>query len=89
MIALALALLDWPYGYYVLLRVLVCGVCIYLTSRERENGRTIWMWVLGSFAVLYNPIVPIHLSRELWSIINLATIWLLAAHMWSVRRHPT
>jgi hypothetical protein len=84
--ALAAALMDLPYGYYVLLRLLVCGICIYLAVRELEIGRTGWVWILGGCAVLYNPIFRIHLNREIWSIVNVVTIGLLAVHMWSQRR---
>lgn len=86
MTALAAALLELPYSYYVLLRVLVCGVCIYLAVQEYERGRTGWVWVLGGFAVLYNPIFRIHLNREVWSIVNIVTIALMAVHMWQSRR---
>lgn len=86
MMALAVALLELPYGYYTLLRLLVCGVCIYLATQEVQVGRTGWAWVLGGVAVLYNPIFRIHLNREIWSIVNVATIGLLAVHMRSVWR---
>jgi hypothetical protein len=84
MAALAAALLDWPYDYYVLLRVLVCGVCIYLAVQERDVGRMQWAWVLGGVAVLYNPVLKIHLDRQIWTVINMATIALFAIHMWSI-----
>ena len=89
MAALAAALMDMPYGYYQLLRLLVCGVCIYLAVRDAESGRVGWAWVLGGVAVLYNPIFRIHLNREIWSIVNVATICLFAIHMWSFRRVDT
>lgn len=82
-IALAVALLEMPYGYYVLLRLLVCGVCMYLATSEARVGRTKWAWVLGGFGVLYNPIFTLHLGRDLWSVVNVATIALFAVHMWS------
>lgn len=81
MVALALALFDLPYGYYVLLRIIVCGVCIYLALREAKNGRNTWVWLLAGAGLLYNPIFRIHLDRELWSVANIATIWLIAIHM--------
>lgn len=86
MAALAAALLKWPYGYYVVLRVLVCGACIYLAVQEKNAGRVGWSWVLGGVAVLYNPIFRIHLNREFWDVVNVATILLFAIHMWSLSR---
>ncbi|MFL6728117.1 MAG: DUF6804 family protein [Sphingomicrobium sp.] len=87
--ALTLALFELPYTYYVLLRIVVCGACAYLAFSEADAGRIRWAWILGSAAVLYNPILRIHLNRELWSMINLATIWLVAVHMWSHGRTKT
>jgi len=86
MAALAVALLELPYGYYVLLRLLVCAVCAYLAVQENYAGRTGWTWVLGGVAVLYNPIFRIHLDREFWSVVNVATIVMFAVHMWSTGR---
>lgn len=81
MVALGVAVFDMPYGYYGLLRLLVCGVCLYMAAQEGNRGSG-WVWILGGCALLYNPIFKIHLGREIWSIVNVATIALLAAHMW-------
>lgn len=77
-VAVAIGLLPLPYGYYMLLRLFLCVVCIYFVSsvvgvRDGEK------WVLVGLAVLYNPIVPVELgSKPLWSIINIGTvIWFL------------
>lgn len=84
---LSVALLQLPYWYYLFVRLIVCGACIFLTRAEVEAHRTRWAWTLGAVAFLYNPLIKVHLDRELWWIINLATIWLLAIHMWA--RRPT
>jgi hypothetical protein len=72
--AVAIGLLPLPYDYYILLRLLLCVVCIYYLS----SGRRIrdWeKWLLTGLAVLHNPIVPIELgSRPLWSSINVGTV---------------
>lgn len=81
MVCLAIALLDLPYGYYVFLRFLVCAVCAYLASWEARSEHRKWAWVLAGVATLYNPFMPIHLNRDLWAVINLSTIWVLAVHM--------
>jgi len=73
-IAVALGLLPLPYEYYVLLRLFLCGVCLYFLTRPRRV-RDAEKWVLVGLAVLYNPIAPIGLgSKPLWSIINIATV---------------
>jgi len=63
-----------PYGYYVLLRWVVCGVFAYLALQAFEKGIMNWIWVLGITAVVYNPIFKIHLGREVWSLVNLVTV---------------
>jgi hypothetical protein len=87
--ALTFALFELPYAYYTLLRFVVCGTCVYFALSEADAGRTKWAWVLGGVAVLYNPIIRIHLSRDLWAVINFATIWFFAIHMWSHREAIT
>ena len=75
-----------PYGYYVLLRIVLCAACAYIAMRAAEIGKTNWTWILGVTAVIYNPLIRIHLTRQLWSVINVATILLLIATFWSLRK---
>lgn len=67
-------------GYYMLLRVITCAVCTY----SAVKFKTEWTrWIFGIFAVLYNPVLPVHLGNEdLWSIINLTTV----VYMWIALR---
>ncbi len=67
---LLVALAELPYGYYQLLRFIVCGVSIYIAYMT-YNWQKIWaMWLFGFVALLFNPLIPIHLSREIWQPIN-------------------
>ena len=79
-IAVAIGLLPLPYGYYMLLRLFLCVLCIYFLSSV-HGVRDGEKWVLVGLAVLYNPIAPVELgSKPLWSIINIATVgwfWML------------
>jgi hypothetical protein len=69
----------WPYGLYVLLRFLICGVAIYGVYDSRQNkplGRH--KIPLIALAVLFNPLVPIHFDRSIWASIDLmAGIYLI------------
>ena len=65
------ALGDWPYGYYQILRWVVCGVGAYSAYRAYESGHTGWAWVFGIVAVLFNPIMPFYLERGTWQILDL------------------
>jgi len=67
---LLLALAPWPYGYYQLLRFVVCGVSVYIAFMA-YNWQKLWAtWVFGFIAILFNPLIPIHLSREIWQPID-------------------
>jgi len=68
---LLLALADWPYGYYQLLRFVVCAVSIYIAVMAYNWQKTWVTCLLGFIAVLFNPLISIHLSRELWQPIDL------------------
>jgi hypothetical protein len=63
-----------PYGYYVLLRWVCFGVFGYLAVEAQRRGLHGWVWVAGITAAMYNPILRVHLTREIWSAVNVATI---------------
>lgn len=77
---IAIVMLLWslypgnPYGYYVLLRIIVCAICAFLAFSAWNIEKDKWVWILGVTAVIYNPIIPVHLTREIWSVVNVATI---------------
>lgn len=68
-----------PYAYYTLLRWVCCGVFAYLTLKAYEQGLQGWTWVLGVTAAIYNPLVRVHLTREIWTFVNVVTIVIAAA----------
>ena len=70
-VMLLLALAPFPYGYYQLLRLVVCGVSLYVAFAA-FNWQKMWaVWVFGFVAILFNPLIPIHLSREIWQTIDI------------------
>ena len=77
---IGVAMLLWalnpenPYGYYMLLRVVICAVFAFLAFRAFESNNGIWVWIFGVIAVTYNPILRIHLTREIWAAVNVVTI---------------
>jgi len=74
-----------PYGYYLLLRWICCAAFAYLAIQAVAQEKGGWVWVLGVTAVVYNPIIRIHLTREIWSVINVATIAIAIASMFVLR----
>ena len=65
------ALAPWPYGYYQLIRWVVCGTAVFVAFMAYD-WQKLWATVLfGCIALLFNPLIPIHLSREIWQPIDL------------------
>jgi hypothetical protein len=84
---LVLALGRWPYGYYMLLRVVVAAAALLLAGLiyQQAKSLTVWFGLFLILAIVFNPIVPLHLTRGVWSILNVAAVAIFAAHFF-VRR---
>lgn len=73
-IMLGLAVLPiMPYGYYMLLRVVICGVCLWQVITTYNKTATLPVG-LCLVALLYNPIMSVHLTRAVWTLLNIGTI---------------
>ena len=74
------AFLDPPYyPYYGLLRIIVCGysaVAAYLYFQDSQANTGI---LLALIALLFNPITPIGLGREIWLIIDVIVAALIVS----------
>ena len=68
---LLLATQEMPYGYYTFVRLVVCGVSIYVAYCGYSWGKTWAMWLFGLVAVLFNPLIPVYLSKAIWTPIDL------------------
>ena len=75
------ALAQWPYGYYQLLRWAVCGVAIFVAISAYRWQKLWAIWLFGFVAVLFNPLIPVHLSRDVWQPIDVicAILFIFAA----------
>jgi hypothetical protein len=68
---LLLALLPLPYGYYQFLRIAVTissGFIAYAAFNDSKQG---WAIGFGAVCILFNPFIPIHLSKGLWTPIDI------------------
>lgn len=77
---LLFTLLDWDYGYYQILRWVIAGSAIYIAYRNYQSQSTNWTGIFVLIAILFNPISPIHLDREIWAVIDVivAIVYLAA-----------
>jgi len=61
----------WPYGYYTLLRFVVCAAAVFV-AYEGYVWRSLWAcWLFGFIAALFNPLVPVHLRRSTWQPLDI------------------
>ena len=68
---LALAMLGrWPYSFYTVLRLVVCGTGVYYAMKFQASSRPGWMWSMVAVAIVFNPIVPIGFARSTWVIVD-------------------
>jgi hypothetical protein len=82
---LALAVIGrWPYDFFMLLRWVVCAACIAAMSVQRRGRKQAWTLVLVGLAVLFNPVIPVYLSRSTWRILDLGGAVTLA--LWLAQR---
>ncbi len=81
------AVAQLPYGYYTFVRIVTCG-CVALLAvvgfRERPSSQS-WSIMLSLIAILFNPILPIHLNRSAWFFLDLGTAGVFVAHLIFIR----
>jgi DnaJ domain len=63
-----------PYSFYMLLRWVCCAAFAWSAFIAHEKNRQVWAWAFGAVAVLYNPIVLVHLNRATWINVNWFTV---------------
>lgn len=81
LLLLLIALFDMPYFYYQILRWIVCGVAGYSAYVEFEKEKSVWFYVFAFATLIYNPISPLFLNKEIWILIDLAFIILITAYL--------
>jgi len=77
-----------PYGYYILLRCVCCATFAYLAVKAFEQKKQGWVWVLGVTAFVYNPIIPLHLTRGIWSVVNIVSVAIIVASAFALVQAP-
>ena len=65
-----IAVFPLPYGYYTFLRISVSIIGCIAAFDLVNKGNPLWV-IFAGVVVLFNPIIPIHLSRDIWFFIDL------------------
>lgn len=76
-----------PYGYYILLRWVLCGAFSFLAVQAINQGKQGWLFVFGITALIYNPFLRVHLTREIWTVVNVVTIVLVVASIFVIEKN--
>src|SRR5690625_6176042 len=89
-VMLLVALLPLPYGYYALLRLVVCGTSAYGAHIFLKQDRTKWTVGLGLLGILFNPIIPNHRDGATWAVlvfVAAAVVFVFVGRPESLRRN--
>ena len=77
---LLLGIFPLPYGYYTLLRLIACVVFTWAAYVTFGNKETLLPWAFIILALLFNPVIKVYLSKEIWAVIDACSaIFLLIA----------
>ena len=82
---LILALAKMPYEYYQVLRWIVCGVSAYTAYLASERAMDGWVWLFVVIAIMFNPILPVHMTRDAWALIDVTVAILIIVSIWKVK----
>lgn len=91
-IVLVLAIPDWQYGYYEILRWLVFLSSIFVSYwyYSTESGsKVVWILLFSVTAVLFNPIAPITLDKATWVVLDMVTAMLFVIALVSIWRRSS
>jgi Family of unknown function (DUF6804) len=84
---LSLATARLPYGYYTFLRITVCAFTALIAFAGWGDGTISRTWSIAfiAIAILFNPLIPIHLKRTTWFYVDLIAACVILAHLLFMR----
>jgi len=65
---------EWPYGYYLFLRLIVCLSSVYLALHAAKKMKLGWAWPMVSIAVLFSIALPFHTPKSGWPFFGLFVV---------------
>lgn len=73
-VLLFLGVMEFPYGYYTFLRIFICIFSAFLVltlSRLKNDRAKPFLIVFVIIAILWNPLIPVYLSKAVWIPLDL------------------
>ncbi|WP_228277844.1 DUF6804 family protein [Acinetobacter haemolyticus] len=74
---------DFDYGFYQLLRFVAFFAFGFAAFASYSFKQQVMPFVLGFFAIVFNPFLPIYLERETWQLFDLISGILLIS--WTIK----
>ena len=68
---LVMAVLPLPYGYFMLLRLVVTASATYVAYENFVKGIANWGVIFVVIALLFNPFYVVHFDKAIWAVIDL------------------
>ena len=75
--ALLIGAAPLPAAFYTVLRPAVAAVFAWAAYITYVRKHTSLPWILGIIALVFNPFIKIHPSKDVWAFINIASTILL------------
>ncbi|MBU1873615.1 hypothetical protein KJ688_07790 [bacterium] len=82
---LFIAIFDLPYGYFIFLRIFICILACLSAYTASEYKNKTWVWIFGITAILFNPIIPIYLDKEIWTVLDILAAILFAVSVKQIK----
>ncbi|MHB9132623.1 MAG: DUF6804 family protein [Armatimonadota bacterium] len=67
-VLLLVALAHLPYGAYRFVHIITCVAATFVAYHAYKRQQSWAVWAFVVVAVLFNPLVPVHLTRDIWQV---------------------
>jgi hypothetical protein len=76
-ILLLLCLLNMPYGYYQLVRLVSFASFLVIANISHKEEQNNLMYLFIFFAILFQPFIKVALGRQIWNIVDVVVAVIL------------
>lgn len=82
------ALFNNDYGYYEILKWIICSSFLYLSYNNHKNKNDLWFWFFIFSAIIFNPIIKIRLEKEMWILIDVIIMIITIISVFNLKKIP-
>jgi len=78
-----------PDSFYTMLRWVCCAVFVYSAVTSVQMKRMLWLGIFAAQALLFNPILVLHLDRTQWMVadwLSIGAMVVAASVFWKASR---